>query len=182
MSFYSIASNLVAGDTNGATDVFVRDRQAGATTRVSVGTGNVQGNGGSGVADISGDGRWVVFYSIATNLVSGDTNAQSDIFLHDRDTGTTTRVSVSSAGAQAAGGVSFNSVISADGRLVAFESAATQLVAGDTNGVTDVFVRDLQTGTTTRVSVTTGGAQGTRTVRILTSAATGVSCQCVPRT
>ena len=93
VSFYSIASNLVAGDTNGATDVFVRDRQAGATTRVSVGTGNVQGNGGSGVADISGDGQWVVFYSIATNLVSGDTNAQSDIFLHDRDTGTTTRVS-----------------------------------------------------------------------------------------
>ena len=183
VSFYSIATNLVTGDTNGATDVFVRDRQAGTTTRVSVGTGNVQGNAGSGVADLSADGRWVVFYSVATNLVSGDTNTQSDIFLHDRNTGTTTRVSVSSAGAQAAGGVSFNPVISADGRLVAFESAATQLVAGDTNGV-DRRVRSRHSdgyddrGSASRRPV----PKAPRTARILTSAATGVSSQCVPRT
>ena len=107
-----------------------------------------------------GGGLWTT--PVAPIFVAGDTNGQPDIFLHDRDTGTTTRVSVSSAGAQAGGGLSFNPVISADGRFVAFESASPQLVPGDTNGVIDVFVRDVQAGTTTRVSVTTAGVQGTR--------------------
>jgi hypothetical protein len=160
VAFESDATNLVAGDTNGERDIFVHDRQAATTTRVSVATGAVQANNDSLNASLSGDGRFVVFESEATNLVAGDTNNRNDVFVHDRQTGTTTRVSVATGGAQADG----NSVlpaISTDGRFVAFHSTATNLVAGDTNGISDVFVHDRQTGETTRVSVATGGGQGT---------------------
>lgn len=160
VAFESDATNLVAGDTNGERDIFVHDRQAATTTRVSVATGAVQANNDSLNASLSGDGRFVAFESEATNLVAGDTNNRNDVFVHDRQTGTTTRVSVATGGAQADG----NSVlpaISTDGRFVVFHSTATNLVAGDTNGISDVFVHDRQTGETTRVSVATGGGQGT---------------------
>jgi Tol biopolymer transport system component len=158
VAFSSSASNLVAGDTNGSKDVFVRDRQAAATTRVSVGTGGTQGNNASYSPAISADGRWVAFASSASNLVAGDLNNVDDVFVHDRQTGTTTPVSVGPAGAQALS-ASRSPAISADGRWVAFDSGASNLVAGDTNGADDVFVHDRQTGATTRVSVGPGGAQ-----------------------
>jgi Tol biopolymer transport system component len=160
VAFYSFATNLVVGDTNGVHDVFVRDRQTGTTERASVTSGGVQGNSDSILPAISADGRYVVFYSAAGNLVVGDSNGVYDVFLRDRQTGTTERVSVATGGAQG-NGASVNPVVSSDGRYVAFSSSATNLVAGDTNGVDDIFVRDRQTGTTERVSVATGGAQGT---------------------
>ncbi len=160
VAFHSDATNLVSGDTNGFNDIFVHDRQTGATERVSVATGGGQATGASGGEAIDGDGRFVAFYSTATDLVGGDTNGFSDVFVHDRQTGTTERVSVATGGGQADNG-SFNLAISIDGRFVAFESFATNLVSGDTNGTYDIFVHDRQTGTTERVSVTTGGTEAT---------------------
>ncbi len=165
VGFVSAAPNLVLGDTNGVPDVFVRDLQTGVTSRVSVGSGGVEGNGSSGVAGadhdgyLSDDGRFVAFSSAASNLVAGDGNGVADLFVRDRQTGATTRVSVTSGGGES-NGDSFFPTISADGNLVAFGSVASNLVAGDTNGVADVFVHDRQTGTTSRVSVDSGGTQG----------------------
>jgi Tol biopolymer transport system component len=156
--FWSDASNLVVGDTNGDADVFLHDRQSGATERVSVSSSGMQGNNFSFAGAISADGRYVAFYSFASNLVTGDTNAQFDVFVHDRQTGTTERVSVDSSGAQGNGG-SAGAVLSADGRIVAFTSGATNLVAGDTNGKIDLFVHDRQSGATTRASVDSSGGQ-----------------------
>jgi hypothetical protein len=136
----SAATNLVAGDTNGVSDVFVRDRAAGTTERISVGLGGAQANGNSLGSSISADGRYVAYESLATNLVAGDTNANYDVFVYDRSNGTTTRASVSSAGAQG-NAASLYTSLSPDGRYVGFNSIATNLVSGDTNGVRDVFVR-----------------------------------------
>jgi hypothetical protein len=159
VAFHSAANNLVAGDTNGLVDVFVRDLQAGTTTRVSVGAGGAQATGGaSNLARISADGRYVAFSSLATNLVSGDTNGTIDVFVRDRQAGTTSRVSVTNGGAQVTAG-SDEPAISADGRYVAFTSFGTNLVPVDTNASLDVFVRDRQAGTTTRVSLLTGTGQ-----------------------
>jgi len=160
VTFYSTSTNLVSGDTNGAYDVFVRDRRAGQTTRISVDSNGVQGNAGSLVPSMSEDARIVAFASSSTNLVPGDLNGLQDVFVHDRQTGQTMLVSVDSNGAQANGGESTYPSISADGRYVAFESSAHNLVSGDTNGYLDVFVHDRQSGVTERVSVATGGAQG----------------------
>jgi Tol biopolymer transport system component len=151
---------LVPGDTNGKTDVFVRDRQAGVTRRVSVGAAG-QANGasggsyGNGGPTISAGGRYVAFTSDASNLVPGDTNETTDVFVRDRQAGVTRRVSVGAAGQ--ANGPSAAPAISADGRYVAFASDASNLVPGDTNGTTDVFVRDLRLGVTRRVSVGAAG-------------------------
>jgi Tol biopolymer transport system component len=159
VAFSSSASNLVRGDTNAALDIFVHDRQTATTTRVSVGASRAQGNGGSFDPALSADGRFVTFFSSASNLVSGDTNGAFDIFVHDRQTGRTTRVSLGARRAQSDGD-SFDPVLSADGRFVAFASEASNLVPGDTNRVSDVFVHDRQTGRTTRVSVGAYGTQG----------------------
>ena len=156
VAFVSFATNLVASDTNGATDVFVHDRQTGTTERVSVASDGTEGNAASAGAALSADGRFVAFHSAATNLVAGDTNGTNDVFVHDRQTGITERVSVASDGTQGNKASSYPA-LSADGRFVAFDSDATNLVAGDTNGTTDVFVHDRQTGTTERVSVASGG-------------------------
>ena len=158
-AFVSDAQNLVAGDTNGAPDVFVRDRVAGTTTRVSVATGGGQGNGRSDLPSISRDGRYVAFFSEATNLVTGDTNGRSDVFVRDLVAGSTRRVSVTTGGGQANGDSEFPS-ISDNGQQVAFGSAASNLVSGDGNGLHDIFVRDLTAGTTRRVSVSSSGAGG----------------------
>jgi len=159
VAFSSEATNLVPGDTNGYFDVFVHDRDTGTTTRVSVDSSGVQGDGGSGVGGLSADGRYVAFGSAATNLVPGDTNGEVDVFVHDRDTGTTTRVSVDSSGVQGDDG-SWSESLSADGRYVAFDSAATTLVPGDTNGNSDVFVHDRDSDSTTRVGMSSFGHQG----------------------
>ena len=161
VTFTSSATNLVAGDSNGMDDVFVRDRQTGVTERVSVATGGAQGsNGVANQARISDDGRYVVFSSSMTNLVPGDTNGQYDVFRRDRQTGTTVRVSVGQAGTQMLGAGAFQPSISADGRRVTFTSAASNLVDGDSNAVSDVFLRDLTAVTTTRMSVSPVGASG----------------------
>jgi len=166
VAFTSTATNLVASDTNGFPDVFVRDLQGGTTERVSVDSSGMEANGfGSFGASISADGRFVVFTSYATNLVPGDTNGGLDYFIRDRLNATTEIVNVSSGGAQ---GNNFNgsdAAVSADGRFVAFESASTNLVPGDTNGFVDVFVRDRQSGTTERVSTDSGGAEGNNNSR-----------------
>lgn len=104
---------------------------------------------------LSATGRYVAFRSYDTELVPGDTNEADDIFLYDRTTDTTMRVSVASGGAQAEGDSSAPSV-SSDARYVAFRSNAANLVPGDTNGVEDIFVRDQVAGTTRRISVSSG--------------------------
>ncbi len=153
------ATNLVPGDANGAQDVFVHDNESGITERVSISSSGEQGNGFSARSAISADGRFVAFQASATNLVPNDSNGQTDIFVRDRHAGTTERITINNEGAEADGG-SFGASISDDGRFVAFASSATNLVDGDTNDTTDVFIRDRLTGTTERVSVNDGGVQG----------------------
>jgi Tol biopolymer transport system component len=158
VAFESLASRVVPGDTNSAMDVFVHDRTTGVTERVSVASDGTQGDSRSDRASISADGRHVAFRSDASNLVVGDTNSRGDVFVHDRTTGVTERVSVASDGAQA-NGRSDRTSMSADGRYVTFDSLASNLAAGDTNNTTDVFVHDRTTGVTERVSVASDGAQ-----------------------
>jgi probable HAF family extracellular repeat protein len=158
VAFASAATNLVAGDTNGKVDVFVRNRAAGWTSRVSVSSGGFQANNTSTNPAMDASGRFVVFESDATNLVPGDTNARRDIFLRDRQLNATTRLSVSTGGLQA-NGHSFNARISADGRFVVFESDATSLIGNDINGVRDIFLRDRVLGETRRVNLSSGGGQ-----------------------
>jgi len=160
VAFSSLAVNLVAGDTNGESDVFVYDRETRTTARVSVGPGGLEADAGSGWPALSGDGRWVAFGSLASNLVAGDTNGQIDTFVHDRQTGATTRVSLGPGGAQGNGSSWGAPSVSDDGQRVAFQSAASNLVSGDTNARQDVFVHDLQTDQTRRASVGPGGAEG----------------------
>jgi archaellum component FlaF (FlaF/FlaG flagellin family) len=153
VAFQSDASNLVSGDRNAVSDAFVRDLTTNTTSRVSLTSSGSEGNGASQYPSISADGRYVAFLSSAANLVTGDSNAVADVFVRDTVSGATTRVSVSSSGAQANGASSGPPAISGDGRYVAFASSASNLVPGDGNGITDIFVRDRTTGTTTRVSV-----------------------------
>ncbi len=215
VAFQSGAFNLVPGDDNFADDVFVHDRLMGTTERVSVSSSGVGGNSTSFLADLSAGGRFVVFTSGATNLVPGGTSSFFQVFLHDRATGTTERISQDAAGNGGDGNsavpvvstdgrfVAFSTVagnligdgshqghilvrdrttgtfervsvdsagnagndfsdrpdITADGRFVAFQSIAANLVAGDTNNRSDIFVRDRQSGTTERVSVSSAGAE-----------------------
>jgi hypothetical protein len=159
VAFDSDASNIVAGDTNGWRDVFVRDRLTGKAERVSISTSGKQGNSVSSGPSISADGRYVFFDSNASNLVSGDTNDSWDVFVRDRVSGTTERVSLSNTGKQG-NDDGFGSLISPDGRYVLFDSYASNLVAGDRHGYLDVFVRDLNTGRTERVSISSRGAGG----------------------
>lgn len=143
VTFISAASNLVAGDTNAAEDAFVRDRWTGSTTRIGVVTPGVQATSASTGAGISADGRYVTFTSDAPGLVPGDTNGTDDVFLRDRETGTTTLVSVGTDGARG-DLASTDAAISADGHTVVFTSAAATLVPDDTNTHPDVFLRSLR--------------------------------------
>jgi Tol biopolymer transport system component len=156
VTFSSDASNLVDADTNNARDVFVRDRRAGTTRRVSLSGTGAQGDEESFGTSITPDGRAVAFTSRASNLVPGDTHGQTDAFVRDLRTGATVRVSVSSDGVPGNSESAFPR-LSADGRHVVFQSWATNLVAGDTGDAEDVFVRDLATRATERVSVSSTG-------------------------
>jgi PKD repeat protein/Tol biopolymer transport system component len=158
VAFESCASNLVAGDTNDQPDVFVHNRQTGGTERVSVASDGSEADACSWWAALSADGRYVAFASCASNLVDSDTNDQPDVFVHDRQTGQTERVSVTSEGGEA-DACSCSAAISADGRYVAFPSCASNLVAGDSNQQPDIFVHDRQTGQTERVSVASDGSE-----------------------
>jgi Tol biopolymer transport system component len=167
--FESNASNLVAGDTNGQVDIFVRDVSLGTTVRVSVATGGAQANALSTMSAISADGRFVVFASDASNLVAGDSGTQRDIFLHDRDPDgngifdegneTTVCVSTNYTNGQPANAGALFPRISDDGAFVAYESPASTIVAGDTNGAFDVFLWTRASGTNALLSVATNGAQ-----------------------
>src|SRR5215211_278158 len=158
VAFESEASNLVTNDTNGFIAAFVRVLQTGATERVSVNSSEAQADNWSDHPSISSDGRFVAFGSIATNLVANDTNGFRDAFVRDLWMGSTQRVSIDSSGKQ--GNLnSYRPSISSDGRFVAFESEASNLVANDTNNAPDIFVRDRQGGTTERVSVSSSEAQ-----------------------
>ncbi len=161
VAYASDATNIVARDNNGYRDVFEYDRQTGKTIRVSLASDGTQANEGTQafVISVSSNGKFVAFPSLATNLVPNDTNEVWDIFVHDRDTGETSRVSVSSEGTQADAG-SYGVSISPDGRYVSFGSNATNLVPDDLNGVMDVFVYDRQTSQIEQVSVATDGTPG----------------------
>jgi Tol biopolymer transport system component len=161
VTFQSRASNIVAGDRNGRLDVFVRDRVAATTRRVSLSSAGAEANGDSTYPQVSPDGRYVVFASVASNLAASDPNGVSDIFRHDLRTGATEHVSVGLNG-KPANGKSLYPAISGDGRYVAFQSAASNLVAGDTTGHADIFVRDMVTGVTERVSVSSTNVPGNR--------------------
>lgn len=157
--FGSTADNLVAGDTNNADDIFVKNLATGAIQRVSTASDGTQGNGTSFWAAITADGTKVAFVSSADNLVAGDTNGREDIFVKDLVTGKTTLVSSGSSGGSS-NGSSATPVFSADGTMVAFASVASNLVAGDTNNASDVFVKNLITGQITLVSSNAKGVVG----------------------
>lgn len=157
-AFDSQASNLVAGDTNLANDIFVRDRQLGTTKRVNLGTAGAQGDFDSYCPMISDDGRYVLFSSYATNLVPNDLNNTVDVFLRDLVTNTTEMLSVDSNGVHG-NGASFLPTGSADMRYVVFVSDATNLDPADGNGVDDIFLRDRLTQTTTRITYGPGGIE-----------------------
>lgn len=158
VAFTSKASNLVVHDTNDTYDVFVRDRVAQVTRRVSVGRGHRQGNNASFQPGLSANGKRVVFASLASNLVARDSNGHDDVFVRYQTRKTTRLVSVG-RGHHRANGFSFSPAISADGAWIGFLSTASNLVAHDTNRTSDVFVRHLPTRTTKRVSVSSSGRQ-----------------------
>jgi Tol biopolymer transport system component len=160
--FRSAAINLVANDLNNATDIFVRDLVAGTTTLVSenasgTGSGNAGASNSLRGPAISADGRYVVFASDASDLVANDGNGSTDVFLRDLTTNTTTLISVNQSGTDSGNNASLNPMISRNGRFIIFSSSASDLVSGDTNGYSDIFVRDLQTGTTSLISVDQNG-------------------------
>ncbi|WP_161962321.1 TolB family protein [Nocardioides speluncae] len=162
VAFTSLASNLTPGIGNGTRNVFLLDRAAGSLTRLSVARDGTDADALSERPSISVSGRYVAFSSRATNLVAGDHNGLGDVFVYDRVAATTTRASVADdeAESEAASLTSIVGTLSADARYVAFSSTAGNLVPGDTNGRSDIFVRDLRRGTTIRVSVGDKGAQG----------------------
>jgi Tol biopolymer transport system component len=159
VAFWSTASNLVQSDTNNQQDVFVRDLEAKTTILVSVNrTNTAGGNNGSCCPVLSANGRYVAFTSSATDLVfEADTLNGSDVFVRDLRKGRTILASVNHTGTAAGNGFSNNPAISADGQSVKFQSQASDLVADDTNGRADVFVRNIHKRTTTLVSVNYSG-------------------------
>lgn len=152
VAYVSVATNLIAGDTNGFGDIYVHDFDLDTIERVSISSLGAQSDGDSYAPIVSSDGRYVAFMSEATNLVAGDTNAVTDVFMYDRDNDTIELISVADDGGIADDESSYPT-ISADGRYVVFNSTASDIVAGDTNAVGDVFLRDRDLGTTVRVSV-----------------------------
>ncbi len=161
VAFQSSASNLSPGDTNGEVDVFVHDRDTARTEQVSLSDDGVQGTASSVGPAISDDGRYIAFESWAPELVPSDTNGRPDVFVRDRTSSTTTRVSVDSKGKQGNGHSQGRVAITGDGRTVLFESTASNLVKYDTNGASDVFTHDRIKGYTERRSVGSGGRQTT---------------------
>ena len=161
VAFSSTSDNLVTGDSNAFNDIFVKNLSTGGVTLASSTAAGVQGNDQSGSASISADGTKVAFVSYATNLVSGDSNGERDIFVKDLTTGSLTLVSRDSSGT-IGNGFSEMPSISPDGSKVVFASSASNLVAGDTNGQEDIFLKDLTTGAVTLLSSDINGVQGIR--------------------
>lgn len=159
IAFSSEATNLVSGDTNALLEVFLKDQTTGQIERVGIATDGSQANGQSFAPSVSADGRFVAFYSLASNLVSGDTNGVGDVFVRDRQVGTTERVSITFGGVQPNAACA-NPSISGDGRYVAFSCSANNLVPNDSNGRSDIFLKDRQTGELRLISATPAGASG----------------------
>lgn len=178
ISFSSFADNLVPGDTNSTFDVFSHDRSNGVTERLSVDSNGVEANDASGDSSVSADGLVVAFTSLASNLVPSDNNVTYDVFVRDRTSGTTTRVSLDSTGSEG-DAASYSPTVSADARYVSFLSEASNLVSGDQNGQTDVFVHDRVTGITERVSVDSSGfeSNGTSDFQSMSSDGTRIAFQ-----
>jgi len=172
VAFGSNAVNIVRQDFNNVYDTFVRDLSTGVSTRVSVATDGTPANAASYGAALSYDGRFVAFYSAARNLVPGDTNNASDVFVHDRQTGTTSRVSVATDGTEA-NGPSQNPQLSADGRWVTFSTTATNLAPGAVGSKSKVLLHNRETATTTEVSVLPDGTSGTEDSRLPSISADG---------
>ena len=179
MAFTSLSDDLVPGDTNQSSDVFVRDLAGGMTVRVSDGAAGVEGNGDSESPSLSFDGRVVAFHSSSSNLVPGDTNKKFDVFVHDRKTGMTQRVSVGAGNVQGDEDALFPS-LSSDGQRVVFDARSTTLVPLPVNsanggsatahdppdlglesfeGLCNVYVRDLAQGDTEVASVSAAGSR-----------------------
>ncbi|MEJ2562798.1 MAG: hypothetical protein P8Z42_08910 [Anaerolineales bacterium] len=158
VAFYSNADNLVAGDSNGAPDIFVHDLLTGTTERVSVNASGVEANAASSSPSLSADGRFVVFASEADNLIAGDSNSVADIFLYDRVSATVELISAAQVPSEWANAASDTPVISADGNFVAFASNASNLVPDDTLGRQDIFVEMLTRSVMPRVRSRTTGA------------------------
>lgn len=157
VAYQSWADDLVAGDTNGVSDLFVLDRRSGETTMITNAPDGSPADNFSDHPSISRDGRFVAFTSAATNLVADKTTPWNDIFVHDRETGETTLISRTPAG-QPAGSNSFDPSISPDGRYVVYMSRASDLTSDvDTNFVGDIFRHDRETGETILISRSTGG-------------------------
>lgn len=142
ITFQSYATNLVDEDINSNGDTFLRDRMSDTTELVSINSNGEQGNGTSIDADISADGRYVAFFSRASNFVVGDTNGTYDLFIRDRQNGTTDPISISSSGVMGNGETIGMASMSANGRFISFDSMSSNLVDGDTNGFSDVFLHD----------------------------------------
>jgi len=159
VAFHSTAANLVPSDANSSSDIFLYDRDNDSLTRIDTAHDGGPSAGASYNPSVSADGRFVAFVSAKPDLVPDDTNGFADVFRYDRLTGTIERVSIADDEAEA-NGPSYNCSISGDGDLVAFDSSATNLIGlDDTNGYADCFVRDMTSGTTTRVSVTSNGTE-----------------------
>ena len=158
VAFVSAASNLVAGDVANTTDIFVRDTLTGVTECVSTLPNGIPA-GSSSEPSLSADGRMVAFFSNANGIVAGDTNGSINLFVRDRQTGVIRLVDRTLAGTPASG-ASQRPAISGDGRFVVFTSSNNQLVAGDTNGTTDVFCADLSSNSIERISLSTAGIAG----------------------
>jgi hypothetical protein len=158
ITYSSLASNLTPGDNNSKFDIFLFDRFTQQTKRISEGPVHIQADGDSTFPSISADGRYIAYSSDATNLVGGDDNNKRDVFVYDRILDQTNRVSLAWDNSQALDH-SEKADISGDGRFITFSSAASNLVADDTNGFVDVFVRDRLLGSTIRVSVDSTGSE-----------------------
>lgn len=181
VTFVAVASNLVPGDSNNISDVFVRDVATGTTERINVSTAGAQmlaDKNGRGCFDVamSADGRYIAFSTSGTKLIDGEKGGGSpgDIYLRDRHAGTTQRVSLSSSHGTP-NGDSWYASVSSDAHYVAFYSLASNLVANDRNRVSDVFVRDLVAGTTTRANLTPSGGQSTGRVVLGSRSISGTS-------
>ena len=175
IAFASDATNLTVGDNNAKSDVYLKDTQTGQLTRISADSSGTGANGASWISSISADGRYVGFYSIASNLVANDTNGTWDVFVKDTMTGDVVMASTDSSGNPGNGAsyFYFTSIISSDGGHIVFESKATNLVQNDTNGKTDIFLKNLQNGTVTRVSTDSDGNQSNNNAWIATISADG---------
>ncbi len=157
VAFESIASNLVAGDANGSRDAFVRDMRHGTIARASVSSGGVEGNNHSDEPVVSNNGRYVAFWSYATNFVAADGNGSTDEFLRDMKAGTTIRISEPAGGGDATGGDCYECCMTPSGKTIVYYSYATNLNPDHASPAGGVYLYDVKNGTTTQLDLAPNG-------------------------